>query len=578
MPEIFTSRTEGQGYYYIHVIEDPNPAQNRIFIDKLAHDVTTMQPRLNQYWHYTWQDYHRVFHSSWDRTYGPFILEGGTINAYGNGDYQHYDVFASETYHKSLDWANHPIKKAFRTNNGKIWWHLPGKLNANTTDCYARIMETGPDCVGGANSATDFVYGFQTSFFWDDNANGKLYGFHSNRSEYDEVRIQSNVSPQTPATAPTSYLGPYQYRGFFMGIDNANWSWYCYVAEAAYSAYYIYKMDPVSFSVTTITSNSYISSSINWQKSWPSNIRRDSATRRVFYSSHFNTNNELAPIRYEWNPAAGTITTTNCTMTYPSGNYTNYAARNTTEQSNASTFGDTYLRMSWRIKPWQFTVGGTTYITFWICDKSAAFGMGTTRFGSTAKRTMLTFTLGAGSGDNVMTYHSSYVFKEIVDLPRDWMPINATGDKMMVPVNDARLQFFSFNTTTGWQLDTTYTTQFRHIGLDRTGRIWGWSLDKAYGSVHIINPGKANRFTVQLASNSYTYAGSPIATTAIVNAYDVNNNRVAASVRLTLDGAMVFTANNSKVTTVTTSTSANTSVSVTVVGSGTTRVLAAVNN
>ena len=59
MPEIFTSRTEGQGYYYIHVIEDPNPAQNRIFIDKLAHDVTTMQPRLNQYWHYTWQDYHR---------------------------------------------------------------------------------------------------------------------------------------------------------------------------------------------------------------------------------------------------------------------------------------------------------------------------------------------------------------------------------------------------------------------------------------------------------------------------------------------------------------------------------------
>jgi len=579
MPEIFTSRTETAGYYYLYVIEDPNPDQNRIFIDKLAHDVTTLQPQLNKYWHYTWQDYHRSFHSSWDRGFGPLILEKGTINCYGDGDYQHYDTFASDTYHKTLDFANWPVKKAWFSNTTKmIWWHVPGKTNANTSDCYSRTVLTGSDCTGGANAASDFVYGFQTSFFWEDETNKRLWGFHTNRTEYDEIRIQSNYIPQSPATAPSSYHGPNQYRGFFMGTDNVGWPWFCYVAEAAYSAYYIYKIDPATLGVTTITSNSYVSSSMNWQKSWPSNLRLDSSTRRVFYSSHFNTNGELAPIRYEWNPATGTITTTNCTMTYPSGNYTNYAARFTTEQSNTSTFGDTYLRMSWRIKGWQFTVSGTNYITFWINDKSAAFGMGTTRFGSLAKRTMVTFTLGAGTGDNVLTYHSKYTFPEVVDLPRDWMPITAAGNRMMVPVNDARLQFFSFNTSTGWQLDYTYTTQFRQVGLDRTGRIWGWTLDKAYGTVHVINPSKAARFTVSMAQTSYTYSGTTINTTATVNAYDTTGARVAASVRLTLDGAMVFTSGGGKIATVTTSASGNTSVAVSIVGGGATRILAAVNN
>lgn len=578
MPEIFTSRTEGQGYYYIHVMEDPNPSQNRIFIDKLAHDVTTLQPQLNKYWHYTWQDYHRQFSTAWDRTYGPMLLEKGTINAYGDGDYQHYDCCVSDTYHQTLDFANWPVKKAWQTSNGLIWWHSPGKTIAASTDCYSRVFQTGADCTGGANAATDYIYGMPTSFFWEDTVNNRLWTFHTMRTEYHEVRVQSNYNPQSPATAPTSYIGPASYRGFFMGLDNNGWPWFCYSADAAYSAYYIYKVDPVSLGVTTILSNSYTANTNNWQKSWPSNIRTVSSTRKVFYSSHYNTNGELIPIRYEWNPTTGTITTTTCTMTYPSGNYTSYASRITAEQTNTTTFGDSNLRMSWRIKGHQFTVGGTNYITYWICDKSAAFGMGTTRCGSLAKRTMITYTIGSGTGDNVLTYHSKYTFPEVVDMPRDWMPINATGDRMMVPVNDARLQFFSFNTTTGWQLDYTYTTQFRQVGLDRTGRIWGWALDKSYGTVHIINPGKAARFTVDLAQSSYNYTGTTINTTAIVNAYDVNNNRVVANVRLTLDGAMVFASTGAKVATVTTSASGATSVNVNIVGGGATRILAAVNN
>jgi hypothetical protein len=148
---------------------------------------------------------------------------------------------------------------------------------------------------------------------------------------------------------------------------------------------------------------------------------------------------------------------------------------------------------------------------------------------------------------------------------------------MAVPITGS-LKFYTFNSTDGWVATGTYPTEFRMIGLDQTNRLWGSSREKGYHTIHAITPTLPITISVLMANTSYVYTGNSISTTANVNAYNSNGERVAANVSLSIDGnGMIFTASNSKNTTVTTSNSTNTQISITISGGGLNNIIASVD-
>jgi len=216
-------------------------------------------------------------------------------------------------------------------------------------------------------------------------------------------------------------------------------------------------------------------------------------------------------------------------------------------------------------------------MTFWLVDRSAAFSSGPSRWSTAAKRTMMTYTIGAGTGDDVLTYHSKFTFSGVNDMPRGLMPMNDAGTQMAVPVVGA-LRFFTFNTTTGWELTSTYPTEFRMIGLDQANRLYGSTREKGHHTIHVITPTLPITLTVALANTDYVFTGNAISTSANVNAFNSSGSRVAANVTLTIDGSgMIFTSSNSKTVTLTTSNSTNSQVAITISGGGLNNIIASVD-
>lgn len=568
MPEIAVQRASNKMY---PVIEDANLSKNRIFIEGQGYDANTLSPLWMQHYHFNHTDVYTYTSDSFV-DYAPMILSKGVEQCWGNADGQYFHTGLADTYWRSLDYDNFPVKKGWKTAGGRSYYTLLGRTSSASSDNYNDIHMVGDDAVSGTTYRSTNGERRPSQFIFEDSSNDRMWGFFSNRSDYDRL-VTWTAYESGIATNFATPLELSAHRMFFMGTDDSNFLYVLSVEHGGYSRYNIYKFNSSNAASTTVMTNSYRGYNTNYLRCYPSNIRRDSSTRRVFYSSHYEaTYDSLAPIRYVWDPSDGSITATNCTMTYSgSDTYSTHAARHTVEGA------DGYQRNSWSMRPWQFSLGGTNYISFWIIDRSAAYGNGPNRWSSEAKRTMLTFTVGSGTGDDVLTYHSKLTFSSTNDVPRGLLPLNAAGTHMAVPITNA-LRFYTFNANDGWALSGTYPTEFRMIGLDQSNRLWGASTEKGYHTVHMISPSLPITISVATANSNYTYTGNNISTTATVNAYNSEGSRVVANVSLTIDGnGMIFTSSNSKNLTVTTSNSADTTVALTISNGGLNNIIASID-
>jgi hypothetical protein len=139
------------------------------------------------------------------------------------------------------------------------------------------------------------------------------------------------------------------------------------------------------------------------------------------------------------------------------------------------------------------------------------------------------------------------------------------------------IYFWNFNTTTGWVETGPYPLTAKTVGLDSQNRIWAFANDRGFGTVHLVTPTTPVSVNVVMAASNYSYSGSPVSTTAVVNAYGTGGARIATNVTLTIDGAnMLFTSNSSKTLTVTTSASADTTIALTINGGGINNISASV--
>jgi hypothetical protein len=238
------------------------------------------------------------------------------------------------------------------------------------------------------------------------------------------------------------------------------------------------------------------------------------------------------------------------------------------------------------IKPHQLTNNGNTYLTYWLVDQMAAptgvltspqstayTSNGQIRWGTTAQRTMVTYQVSSSNTSN-LTYHSSYTFPTLNDIPKNFMPINESHTLMAV-ISYAKTSFLAWNNTSGWASSGTYNQEFRMLGMDSTNRIWGYAMDKDNGSIHVVTPSLSVNVAVQMAAANYTYTGTTINTSATINAYDYTGTRIAANVSLTIDGStMVFASNGLRTLNVLTSTSADTTVNLNIYGGGVNNIYA----
>jgi hypothetical protein len=178
-----------------------------------------------------------------------------------------------------------------------------------------------------------------------------------------------------------------------------------------------------------------------------------------------------------------------------------------------------------------------------------------------------------------LVYHSSFV-----------VPLTP---KNIVWLNDARTTLgvfthinfyvYTFDPTgvNGWQLTSTLPYQYNAVGRDSLNRIWAVDVGpNQMGRVHLITTSVPATVSVTTAASSYNYSGTTINSTATVNAYDVNGNRLAVSVTLTVSGSsLVFVSNSVQYTTltVTTSTSADTTVNIAIIAAGNSNIITSVN-
>jgi len=228
---------------------------------------------------------------------------------------------------------------------------------------------------------------------------------------------------------------------FFLGLDDTH-IWFVRTEKTGTSGFSVLKYllaGGVGTQTTVMAATSPTSASNGVFATIPSNIRQSSNTRTVFYSGHFATS-DLNPLRIVWDKTAVTATSTECTLSYPAGTtFTTYSAVPT-----LNTFNGSGYNVYWS-KPHQFTANSVNYITFCTTDKFA-WSNGA-RFPTAKSRTWMTYSIGSGTGDNVLTFHSGYTYVTTQDLPASFVPYNTDGTKM-VTFSNAGTNIMTFNPTT----------------------------------------------------------------------------------------------------------------------------------
>ena len=605
MALVHISNTLGLNIYPI--IEDPNTSTNRIFLSGIAHDMTYLTPQFGSYFHYqpntllAAANPLATANNAGSANYtGAIRLIGNSItaNAYTGQDSMATDRSINDAFHRSLDPVNWPAKMSWYTtitNKVLMTSQYNGDYPAYTSAGMYQY-NYGSDITQGwyiQNALAGSGLQYPSNYFFEDttistasNRFPRMWGVSTNGC-YDNIGVWTNYDSLFTTPTATTVRSNGGNDTYFMGVDAQQNTYWCSVAyNNAGEPYQISRYSWAGTATTNLTTATSVFAYVNQTNTYyhrrPSNIRSDSPTKKVFYSSHYDVNGNLAPVRFVWDPTniAGTgasipppVTTSTCTMIYIPGSginavnsYTYYAA-SYSNTGNPSNGGET-----WHIQPWQFSPAGTNnwYITYWISDKNNIGPNAATRWSTKQQRTMMTYQIGSTSTgfDNTLTFHSSFSFEDNFNIPRDWLPINADGTQMVVPVF-GKTRFMRFSTTSGWYVSSTYPYQFETCGLDQQNRLWGVGREVGNYSVHLLTQSLPTQVSVVMPGQNYVYTGTNIATTASLYAYNWGGDLVTATVYLSINGnSMIFSDNGTTSQTFTTNATTSTNVNLTITGAG----------
>lgn len=227
----------------------------------------------------------------------------------------------------------------------------------------------------------------------------------------------------------------------------------------------------------------------------------------------------------------------------------------------------------WRnVRAWTFVDGATKYLCVGVYEPGAT---------TTVPTTAINLYLWRLDSKTAATFLQKLELG-VAGRVRSFMPVDSTQTRLAV-VYDDKITFYAWNSSTNWTFQSNQSLQTQDVGVDTQGRVWATDIGSYapgtpsgynYQSLYVYEPsGAAVNITVSFQSSAYTYTGATISSNVIVNAYDTAGVRVALSVTLTRDTTN-FDFAGSPSTVVTTSTSADTLVPISVFSTGLLSVLA----
>ncbi len=293
----------------------------------------------------------------------------------------------------------------------------------------------------------------------------------------------------------------------------------------------------------------------------------------VFYSYHLLVNTSDVPsfIAVRWDKSTDSFTVVPCSIdmdgTDISAVYQHPTARNTAAllvapKVEATVMGD-----------------GSLYVSVfnehkWTANLSAT---------ATANN-MIAFSVDSAD-PSALTFHSSLAGVEALDsFAQDG---NARQINMIA---NGSVKVLTFDTVSGWSVASTTAGQFLGLSRDDTGNVWGVSVNDTNmyvpttggvspyvsftenyigANLELITAGDTNTVSCVFEDNAISYAGVNLNKNLLVNAYDEAGNRIVSTVILKLTSSVAtFTSNGGTSLTVSTSDAGDTTVGLTIIGSG----------
>jgi hypothetical protein len=476
MPLLCTIKQYG---VYGYILEDADPKYRRIFIENQAYDVDTLTPKKEffqfqssanlvssynamsaNFYEFAPCDTNGKFGSSWS----------DTRTAWYGG------IGKTDPWLLCLDYNYNPRRIFFDDETDTLYFHYYRDIS--TADIradwwQAKSLTSTPTYTNTTQSyLVTPLYKWRTT---KENKQGNalsVIAFNHDNTATNIARFTYTPGALSTYTNILSTTIP-----FLIGFDDNGTGFFINYSISTHN-YDIYQINAdvdiayASSILKTVTGQGL--SSVCYQ--FPSNIKHSSDTRKVFYSGHWNASNVLAPKRIVWDKNTNSFYDANCTIVYPGANtYSNYGAPPTSVSYTADASNN------WWMKPHVFQKGSNNYITFCTTEK-CIHGFPYERWNaSQLQRNWITFSIGEGTSDNVLTYHSHYSWPTPQEMPRSWVPLNRAGDKMAV-MQTGKTVSFEFNTTSGWVVKNTQSVDARSYALDSTGRLY--LMTRAYASAN----------------------------------------------------------------------------------------------
>lgn len=278
------------------------------------------------------------------------------------------------------------------------------------------------------------------------------------------------------------------------------------------------------------------------------------ANNKCFYLPYFDSANNYHPYLFTWDTTTDVFTRTAAISIAGSksatffGGYVGIGTANTQSGLSAVIYNETFIS------------GGSRYISMFPLN--GQFQIHDTVPGA---RTIVSYLIDSGDLTS-LTHHSATV---LPSTPRNLVFLR--DDRLSIGVLfHASIGIYNWNNTTGWVEVGSIPGTFTSIGRDSLDRIWATETtgNGRYVDIRVLTPSIPLRITVTPASTSYDYTGTNISSSVSVSAYDINGNRMAINVKLTIDGASMTFDDNSSVKTILTSASIETIVPIIIKSAG----------
>lgn len=291
----------------------------------------------------------------------------------------------------------------------------------------------------------------------------------------------------------------------------------------------------------------------------------------IYYSYYpvCDTNNNISFTVITWdksaNSNAGSVSINNCTMNYGSGEtVTDFLTYPSFDANNVSTIASNSF----------ITIENNNYFLHYLPHYGTPTCLAAQS--STAKN-LVTYQIDATDFSD-LTYHSSIQINAL-----NFVHLTSDRKKLAV-ISSGEISILQWNN--GWTETASESGNFTGVTQDSNGRILAISSSHSDTStassipensnfayieqkIHLISDSLPSTVTVSFADSSLTYSGSNISTSINVSAYNSSSVRIAKSIDLKIDGVNAqFTSNSSTAITVSSLTSGELSVPITVTGPG----------